>query len=198
MRNRWSQDEVRKLTEVYPHFGTKIACKVLKKSTQQIRSKVDKLHITKLPKEQRRCYYCDDGFQFSRRGGLRCRQCFSAHRKTQRKNYLKTEHGWIREHARVIAYRNESKKNPADYKYLVSLWEKQNGICFYSGVEMVTPNTKEKRSIYSASLDRIDSNKPYQKGNVVWCCWGCNAGKNEWSAKEYIDLCTLVAKQHQP
>lgn len=62
-------------------------------------------------------------------------------------------------------------------EFLKSLWEKQNGICPYTGLKMVLSG-QEKHTPYSASLDRIDSSKGYIKGNVEFVCLFVNYGKN--------------------
>ena len=72
-----------------------------------------------------------------------------------------------------------------DLPYLKELWERQGGICPYTGIKMkVSPNTKNR--IFSpdwASLDRIDSDKGYIKGNVQFVCMFINFGKNKFSDK---------------
>ena len=61
-----------------------------------------------------------------------------------------------------------------DLPYLKSLWEKQNGICPYTGFKMDLPETtlshSSFKSLKKSSLDRIDSSKGYVKGNVEFVC----------------------------
>jgi hypothetical protein len=35
-------------------------------------------------------------------------------------------------------------------------------------------------------IDRIDSSRKYEKGNVVSCCSTCNYGKREMSTDEFL------------
>lgn len=44
--------------------------------------------------------------------------------------------------------------------------------------------TNKSHTIWSASLDRIDSDKGYTKDNVEWICLFVNLGKNEYSKEE--------------
>lgn len=75
-----------------------------------------------------------------------------------------------------------------DEKYLKELWEKQNGICPYTGIKMVLMKTSSQqhriRSLKKASIDRIDSSKGYLKGNVEFVCYAINNAKNNFSKKE--------------
>ncbi len=66
---------------------------------------------------------------------------------------------------------------------LHALYEQQNGKCYYTGVEMVLMSTK-KNDLRSMSVDRVDSSKGYENGNVVLCCLGMNLLKGRHSADE--------------
>lgn len=52
-------------------------------------------------------------------------------------------------------------------EYLWELFEKQKGVCALSGPPLSFPE-KYANGTYTASLDRIDSLKPYIEGNVQW------------------------------
>jgi hypothetical protein len=61
---------------------------------------------------------------------------------------------------------------------LKAQWDKQRGICPYSGKTMVL----ERRSLmHQASLDRIDSNKGYEIGNIQFVCLIMQYAKNGFS-----------------
>lgn len=76
--------------------------------------------------------------------------------------------------------------------YIVSLFHKQSGRCFYSNIPMNT-----NRGYYGFSLDRKDNNDGYTEGNVVLCCWIVNQMKREHSMNEFISLCKAVAGNHE-
>lgn len=72
------------------------------------------------------------------------------------------------------------------------LFEKQQHKCFYSGQELIFSSQKVKKSHgieQTASLDRIDSSKPYEKGNLVWCHKHINKIKNTLAIIDFLDLC---------
>lgn len=75
--------------------------------------------------------------------------------------------------------------------YLKQLWDNQGGICPYTGIKMLLPETSAHamRSPKKASLDRIDSSKDYIKGNVEFVCCAINLAKNSFTRdqmKEFI------------
>ena len=83
--------------------------------------------------------------------------------------------------ASIKAHRNE-----LDVSYLKELWESQRGICPYTGIKMILPKTTydKVRSPIKASLDRIDSNREYVKGNVEFVCCAINLAKNSFTREQ--------------
>ena len=77
---------------------------------------------------------------------------------------------------------------------LVEQWNNQKGICPYTGINLVLPKTIRNCSIIElASLDRIDSNKLYEKGNIVFVSTPINYMKNSMSEEETINFCKKIA-----
>ena|SRR5258708_17280920 len=79
-----------------------------------------------------------------------------------------------------------------DVKYLKIIWEKQDGICPYTGIKMILPETTNQsllvKSLKRASLDRIDSSKGYLKDNVEFVCQFVNNAKNNFTKKETLEF----------
>ena len=75
---------------------------------------------------------------------------------------------------------------------LKNVWEKQNGICPYTGLHLVLPTFHKCENIwYRASLDRIDSSKGYVVGNIQFVSTPINYMKNTMSdleTKQYLKL----------
>jgi len=91
-----------------------------------------------------------------------------------------------------------SKKRFKDFNItledLKEQWDFQKGICPYSGVSLLFPNYKGKNnSIYTASLDRIDSSKGYIKGNIQFTSQSMNYMKNNMCHEDTIKLCKIIA-----
>ncbi len=109
--------------------------------------------------------------------------------------------------ATMVKHKNEIN---IDKKYLKELWEKQKGICPYTGIKMILPKTTSQlhqiKSLKKASLDRIDSSKGYLKGNVEFVCMAINNAKNNFKKEEMISFIqeiissqnTLSINQEQP
>lgn len=75
-------------------------------------------------------------------------------------------------------------------------WDKQKGVCAYTGLKL-TPNfIKDKRNQFSLqpSLDRIDSSVGYTKDNIQWVCRTVNWAKLSLTHEEFLKLCKLVYK----
>lgn len=82
---------------------------------------------------------------------------------------------------------------------LKNQWDKQNGICPYTGLKLdgnTSIRNKSKFSPYKASVDRIDSSKGYEVGNIEFICLMAQYGKNRFSKEEFIDFCKQVAANH--
>ena len=73
--------------------------------------------------------------------------------------------------------------------FITSLWNKQEGKCAKTGVEM----GRIGDGWLSPSLDRIDSSMGYTEDNVQWTCWRYNDAKSNMSDDAFISLCLAVA-----
>ena len=81
-----------------------------------------------------------------------------------------------------------------DKEYLLDLYKKQNGKCFYSGLKMEIALKHDKINNRTLSLDRVDSKKGYTKNNVVLCCDNINTMKMQMDKCEFINLCEVISK----
>lgn len=78
-----------------------------------------------------------------------------------------------------------------DLIYLLNLYEKQNGLCAISGVNM-TYLAGKGRVFTNVSIDRIDSNKGYLRGNVQFVCDIVNIMKSNMSHEELLFWCKSI------
>ena len=115
-------------------------------------------------------------------------------------------------------FRNTARRRgvpfTVDIEYLWRLAVDQGMRCALSGLPLVFPtiqtgdgnwtadyNAQQKMRLGQgrvdmASLDRIDSSKAYEKGNVQWVNKYVNIMKNGLAQDEFIHYCHLVASQH--
>ncbi len=76
---------------------------------------------------------------------------------------------------------------------IVELWEKQKGLCFYTGVSMI--KELKTNSPYQVSLDRKDSSLGYEKDNIVLCCQSINFAKSDFSNDMFMLFIKDIANQ---
>jgi dUTP pyrophosphatase len=85
---------------------------------------------------------------------------------------------------------------------LLNLYNKQNGLCFYTGIPLSLVSTKAWKQKRQAdfdilSVDRIDSSKGYENCNIVLCCNAINKMKGTSSVLEIQGLLNLIAAKRQ-
>ena len=73
---------------------------------------------------------------------------------------------------------------------LKDIWEQQSGRCPLTGKQL---SLKHNNSPYQASLDRIDSNKGYVKGNIRYIALIANYCKNSFTDEDVKEFCNSVA-----
>lgn len=81
-------------------------------------------------------------------------------------------------------------------EYLQQIWEKQEQKCAYTGI-LLSLHGVVKRSPTTASLDRIDSSKGYEKGNVHFICYSLNLAKNDFDHDTFTHFLSMI-HQTQP
>ena len=88
---------------------------------------------------------------------------------------------------------NRFKKTAIDRRisWLVSIDEVESiysGFCALTGWEL---STSIKNC--TASIDRIDSSKPYMLSNIQWVHTMVNMSKNKYKQSIFIEMCNAVA-----
>jgi hypothetical protein len=71
------------------------------------------------------------------------------------------------------------------------MFENYNGFCSLTKLPL---SLKYKAT--TASLDRINNDLGYIKGNIQWLHININMMKNKYTQKEFIEVCKLVAKNN--
>jgi hypothetical protein len=102
----------------------------------------------------------------------------------------------------IYLIKNRAKNKNLDFNltgaYLWKLFIKQNKKCALSGLELHFPKAwgVKSKTLITASLDRIDSNKGYIIGNVQWVHKTINTMKMNLTDSEFIKFCKKVAINH--
>jgi hypothetical protein len=73
---------------------------------------------------------------------------------------------------------------------ILELYKNQNGLCYWFGVPLIPSN--ETRFPQKPSLDRLDCEKGYVKGNVVLSCMAANIGRSNCDALVFKEFCNLL------
>jgi hypothetical protein len=116
-----------------------------------------------------------------------CKEC-SSERANERQQRMIRE-SWAKRML-VYAYRNRLKRrgihDPCDFDvpYLVELYARQLGRCWWTGIEL---NLEMMGKLDSVSLDRLNNDKGYLKGNVVLVTRAVNLARNTASPEEIAD-----------
>ena len=85
-------------------------------------------------------------------------------------------------------------------EYLWNLFLEQNKKCALSGLELILnprwsqQNKGRMENVQTASLDRIDSTKSYNVGNVQWVHKDINFMKGSLPENKFIEYCNLIVK----
>lgn len=72
-----------------------------------------------------------------------------------------------------------------DEQYLMELYKKQDGRCYWSNYPLDPKDVFKKHCPKAISLDRLDDSKGYIPGNVVLTTRGENLGRKDCPVDEY-------------
>lgn len=75
------------------------------------------------------------------------------------------------------------------------IFEKQQGKCALSGLDLVFYKNHKNKGEQTASLDRIDSSRGYTKDNLQWIHKDINYMKSDLPQDAFVALCELVSKK---
>lgn len=110
----------------------------------------------------------------------------------------------FRFHLRQAKARHKKQKTSGRWDYdenlalvfLKDLWEKQEGKCAISGVQLVEHCAQTSRNgPNTASLDRIDNSKGYIQGNVRFVSYIANICRGRFSDKDVAEFCQAVIQK---
>ena len=97
---------------------------------------------------------------------------------------------------RVKYHANSRKKCVFDLTFR-QFTESFSPTCALTGVKLFLTKTRSQSpGNQNASLDRIDSSKGYDVGNIQWVDWRVNHIKGDIKNEEFIKICNLVSHQH--
>lgn len=121
-----------------------------------------------------------------------CIECRKLHSKNINKELKKNFKNYIPKLLRYARRRTRAFKLPEcnlTKDYLFNLWNHQEGRCFYTKDFL---NIDDYTSDLYCSLDKVDPEKGYVIGNVVYTSKLCNFTKNKRNFEEFYEFCLNV------
>ncbi len=178
-----------------PHFDEKVArCKEISKSLVECKAcRKPTLKIDMVTNHGRMTSVCRKCCNIKRYSGL----------NSGPERFLKNRSSLIKHRCSV-----DGTPFNLNGDYLIHLYLKQNGLCFYTDIPMImlAGRSKDRRADRdSLSLDRIVPAIGYVKGNVVLCTNRINTVKNDlsldeisrWMPEWYMRICKFQAGARQ-
>jgi hypothetical protein len=151
-------------------------------------------------KKKKMCLVCgtDDPEDFlCHNGQKRCDECTDKNPKSyknlnleERKEKIKAAREWAKVNqlrVKLLGARNRAKLKGIEFdldeEFVINLYHKQNGKCFYSGLP-ISMDFNNEVNIFS--IDRIDSNLGYLKDNICLTNKHINTMKLNLSLEEFF------------
>jgi len=168
------------------------SCRYAAKPTKKVYSLSDVRYCKGCQTERPLSEFRKRGASAGKREGQPYGKCFDCTRVQAYSDRFNTEDpGPYLVQLTGVRRRNQKHMFSIDSSYVVNLWFKQKGLCALSGRKMthIRGNGRVKTN---ASLDRIDSKRPYEPGNVQLVCAVTNFMKHDMTVKEMKDWCAAV------
>jgi len=126
-----------------------------------------------------------------------CRTCLASVRAERTHRYKQDINLYVRRFLPAVRCRakEEALQFDLDAEWLVEIWARQDGRCYYTNDLLDLSATTEKGShphLNFPSLDRRIPAEGYVKENVVWTSYGVNRMKNNLTDTQFIELCKTV------
>ena len=132
--------------------------------------------------------------------GVRCRKC--SDKNGDRVNIGNKNGKWKGYNNLSMSYFNQIKRHSIKRGRECSItiddvwnqFNKQNGKCVYTGIDLELPQRSRRKSNGNSSLDRIDSSRGYTKDNIQWVHKDINWMKQDFDQLYFIEMCDQVSK----
>ncbi|BBU72779.1 hypothetical protein HWB19_gp133 [Cronobacter phage vB_CsaP_009] len=141
-------------------------------------------------KETVTCPYCNKTVQKQSNNQRMCgsQHCHSLAQVERSYKYLNGN-----KEAYISLLLKKKDRSGLSLDYILKLYDDQKGMCALSGKEMTfikIPNSDKVHT--NLSIDRIDSSKPYEEGNIQLVCAVTNVMKTTLTMSELYDWCNSI------
>lgn len=101
----------------------------------------------------------------------------------------------------INAARRRATKKDVDFdlltKDVLDIYRDQNGLCYYSGIEMnVVKRSESLHDPYKMTIDCKEQGLGYVKENIVLCLYCVNSLKQKMPYSEMLTICQKVVSNH--
>lgn len=176
---QWNLHKIKEIIEIKKNYNT-IYRKVDFTIPIKTRKKVSIDLLTKIINNIEfriciNCQVCKHPTNFNKTYKYTCKDC----QKSYNKSYRESNRGHLvclLKGARYHCKRVKSKKInfDLDIDFLVELFHKQKGLCYYSGLPLAVGQRSNDN--WRCSIERLNSYGDYTRDNVVFIAWEFNTG----------------------
>ena len=134
-----------------------------------------------------------NGTTYTRNQCITCRKIYKNKRYGKFDGFIRGILGNTKNHAkrRSESGRKEAGTFTLTYDQIVDLYNRQNGLCYYSNIKL----SMATRTNWKCSIDRIDDTKGYTIDNVVLACLEFN-NKLKWSPEKLREMIMNIIAKH--
>lgn len=127
--------------------------------------------------------YFDNKYSSKSSTGNKCKQCRSMENDDNLDNIFKAKIGNC---IHICKTRQGNRANMnLDIEYLNNLYQEQKGLCYISKINL----SLKVHSNFKISIERIDENNGYVKGNIKFICIEFQNGSHQWTPSKFNDFC---------
>ena len=111
--------------------------------------------------------------------------------------YPTLQHSFLARAITLTRYEAKNRRNlefNIDLAYLIDILQTQNNRCALTGweLEFTHGGGLHRTNPLVCTMDRINNNQGYIRGNVQLTCWHPNKIKNNMSNDDFIKMCKAV------
>jgi hypothetical protein len=111
--------------------------------------------------------------------------------------YPTPQHSFLARAITLTRYEAKNRRNlefNIDLAYLIDILQTQNNRCALTGweLEFTHGGGLHRTNPLVCTMDRINNNQGYIRGNIQLTCWKPNKIKNDMSNEDFIRMCKAV------
>ena len=111
--------------------------------------------------------------------------------------YPTPQHSFLARAITLTRYEAKNRRNlefDIDLAYLIDILQTQNNRCALTGweLEFTHGGGLHRTNPLVCTMDRINNNRGYIRGNIQLTCWKPNKIKNDMSNEDFIKMCKAV------